>query len=154
MTFPGLSGLELQQQPAERTDMPIIFITGHGDVPMTVQAMKAGAVEFLSKPFTNDVLLDAVGRVGLEAISLQPPVQLRPRQSEATRSFRFIPIGLVQDALDHALFDGAQISRRWQRLHLRPKRQVPAFDREPHTHKRQPVPRRTGRFPQQILDPG
>ena len=61
VTLPGLSGLELQQQLAERTDMPIIFITGHGDVPMTVQAMKAGAVEFLTKPFTNDVLLDAIG---------------------------------------------------------------------------------------------
>ena len=61
LTLPGLSGLELQQQLAGRTDMPIIFITGHGDVPMTVQAMKAGAVEFLTKPFTNDVLLDAIG---------------------------------------------------------------------------------------------
>ena len=61
VTLPGLSGLELQQQLAERTDMPIIFITGHGDVPMTVKAMKAGAVEFLTKPFTNDVLLDAIG---------------------------------------------------------------------------------------------
>jgi len=60
VTLPGLSGLELQKQLAERTDMPIIFITGHGDVPMTVQAMKAGAVEFLTKPFTNDVLLDAI----------------------------------------------------------------------------------------------
>ena len=60
VTLPGLSGLELQQQLADRTDMPIIFITGHGDVPMTVQAMKAGAVEFLTKPFTNDVLLDAI----------------------------------------------------------------------------------------------
>ena len=61
VTLPGLSGLELQQQLAGRTDMPIIFITGHGDVPMTVRAMKAGAVEFLTKPFTNDVLLDAIG---------------------------------------------------------------------------------------------
>src|SRR5256886_6504711 len=61
VSLPGLSGLELQQQLAERTDMPIIFITGHGDVPMSVQAMKAGAVEFLTKPFTNDVLLDAIG---------------------------------------------------------------------------------------------
>src|SRR5882672_463533 len=56
VTLPGLNGLELQQQLTERTDMPIIFITGHGDVPMTVQAMKAGAVEFLTKPFTNEVL--------------------------------------------------------------------------------------------------
>src|SRR5213078_2312860 len=60
VTLPGLSGLELQQQLAGRTDMPIIFITGHGDVPMTVQAMKAGAVEFLTKPFGDDVLLTAV----------------------------------------------------------------------------------------------
>ena len=60
VTLPGLSGLELQKQLAKRTDMPIIFITGHGDVPMTVQAMKAGAVEFLTKPFKIDVLLDAI----------------------------------------------------------------------------------------------
>jgi FixJ family two-component response regulator len=60
VTLPGLNGLELQQQLAERTEMPIIFITGHGDVPMTVQAMKAGAVEFLTKPFKDDVLLDAI----------------------------------------------------------------------------------------------
>ena len=60
VTLPGLSGLELQKQLTERTDMPIIFITGHGDVPMSVQAMKAGAVEFLTKPFKDDVLLDAI----------------------------------------------------------------------------------------------
>jgi FixJ family two-component response regulator len=60
VTLPGLSGLELQEQLAERPDMPIIFITGHGDVPMTVQAMKAGAVEFLTKPFNDAVLLNAI----------------------------------------------------------------------------------------------
>ena len=60
MTLPGLNGLELQQQIGDRTDMPIIFITGYGDVPMTVRAMKAGAVEFLTKPFNDDVLLDAI----------------------------------------------------------------------------------------------
>ena len=59
-TLPGLTGLELQQQLADRIDMPIIFITGHGDVPMSVKAMKAGAVEFLTKPFKDDVLLDAI----------------------------------------------------------------------------------------------
>ena len=59
--LPDQSGLALQQHlAAERTDMPIIFITGHGDVPMSVQAMKAGAVEFLMKPFRADVLLDAI----------------------------------------------------------------------------------------------
>jgi FixJ family two-component response regulator len=60
VTLPGLNGLELQQQLAERTDMPIIFITGYGDVPMSVRAMKAGAIEFLTKPFNDDVLLDAI----------------------------------------------------------------------------------------------
>ena len=59
--LPGLTGLDVQKRvSAERPDMPIIFITGHGDVPMTVQAMKAGAVEFLTKPFGDDVLLTAV----------------------------------------------------------------------------------------------
>ncbi len=60
VTLPGLNGLELQAQLAERTEMPIIFITGHGDVPMSVQAMKAGAAEFLTKPFKDDVLLEAI----------------------------------------------------------------------------------------------
>jgi FixJ family two-component response regulator len=59
--LPGLSGLELQQRlAAADRDMPIIFITGYGDIPMTVQAMKAGAVEFLTKPFRDQELLDAV----------------------------------------------------------------------------------------------
>ena len=60
VTLPGLNGLELQQQLVERTEMPIIFITGHGDVPMSVRAMKAGAVEFLTKPFDDQLLLDAI----------------------------------------------------------------------------------------------
>lgn len=61
ISLPGLNGLDLQKRVAvERTDMPIIFITGHGDVPMTVQAMKAGAVEFLTKPFSDEVLLSAI----------------------------------------------------------------------------------------------
>ena len=61
ISLPDLNGLELQKLIAsERTDMPIIFITGHGDVPMTVQAMKGGAVEFLTKPFDDDVLLSAI----------------------------------------------------------------------------------------------
>ena len=60
VTLPGLNGLELQRRLADRPEMPIIFITGYGDVPMSVQAMKAGAVEFLTKPFKDDVLLDAV----------------------------------------------------------------------------------------------
>jgi FixJ family two-component response regulator len=61
VTLPDLNGLDLQKRVAvDRTDMPIIFITGYGDVPMTVQAMKAGAVEFLTKPFGDDALLSAI----------------------------------------------------------------------------------------------
>ena len=61
VSLPGLNGLELQRRiAANRTDMPIIFITGHGDVPMSVQAMKAGAVEFLTKPFGDGVMLGAI----------------------------------------------------------------------------------------------
>ena len=60
VTLPDLSGLDVQKRVIDRTDMPIIFITGYGDVPMTVQAKKAGAVEFLTKPFSADVLLSAI----------------------------------------------------------------------------------------------
>jgi FixJ family two-component response regulator len=60
VSLPDLNGLDLQKRLADRADMPIIFITGYGDVPMTVQAMKAGAAEFLTKPFGDEALLSAV----------------------------------------------------------------------------------------------
>ncbi|HEX3400220.1 MAG TPA: response regulator [Acetobacteraceae bacterium] len=61
VNLPDLNGLDLQKHvAADRMDLPIIFITGYGDVPMTVQAMKAGAVEFLTKPFGDEVLLSAI----------------------------------------------------------------------------------------------
>jgi FixJ family two-component response regulator len=60
VSLPDLNGLELQKRIADRPDLPIIFITGRGDIPMTVQAMKAGAVEFLTKPFGPEVLLSAI----------------------------------------------------------------------------------------------
>jgi FixJ family two-component response regulator len=61
VNLPDLSGLDLQKRVAtDRLNMPIIFITGYGDVPMTVQAMKAGAVEFLTKPFSDEVLLEGI----------------------------------------------------------------------------------------------
>jgi FixJ family two-component response regulator len=78
VTLPGLNGLELQQRLAQRTDMPIIFITGHGDVPMSVQAMKAGAVEFLTKPFKDDVLLNAIrGALERSRAALRLDAELR-----------------------------------------------------------------------------
>jgi RNA polymerase sigma factor (sigma-70 family) len=59
--LPDLNGLDLQQRiAADRSDMPVIFITGYGDIPMTVKAMKAGALEFLTKPYQTEVLLSAI----------------------------------------------------------------------------------------------
>jgi len=60
LTLPNLTGLDLQRRVSDRGDMPIIFITSYGDVPTTVRAMKAGAVEFLTKPFSDEVLLSAI----------------------------------------------------------------------------------------------
>jgi FixJ family two-component response regulator len=79
VTLPNLNGLDLQKRVAvDRADMPIIFITGHGDIPITVQAMKAGAVEFLTKPFGDEVLLSAI-RQALERsrIALDHEMQIR-----------------------------------------------------------------------------
>jgi FixJ family two-component response regulator len=60
VSLPDLNGLDLQKRVVDRSDMPIIFITGHGDIPMSVRAMKAGAVEFLTKPFGDEALLSAI----------------------------------------------------------------------------------------------
>jgi FixJ family two-component response regulator len=60
VSLPDINGIDLQRLIADRAELPIIFITGHGDVPMAVHAIKAGAVEFLTKPFVGDVLLSAV----------------------------------------------------------------------------------------------
>src|ERR1051325_4387035 len=79
VSLPGLDGLELQKRiAAERVDMPIIFITGYGDVAKTVQAMKRGAVEFLTKPFNDEVLLTAI-RQALERshLSLTQEAEMR-----------------------------------------------------------------------------
>jgi FixJ family two-component response regulator len=81
VTLPGLNGLELQKQLADRADMPIIFITGHGDVPMSVQAMKAGAVEFLTKPIKDDLLLEAIrGAIERSRVALRTDSEMRVLQ--------------------------------------------------------------------------
>src|SRR5262245_60835216 len=78
VSLPDLNGLELQKLiGTDRTEMPIIFITGHGDVPMTVQAMKAGAVEFLTKPFDDEVLLTAIRHaIKRSALELEDQAQI------------------------------------------------------------------------------
>lgn len=79
VSLPGLTGLELQQQLAQRPEVPIIFITGHGTVPMTVQAMKAGAVEFLTKPFSDDDLLSAIrGAIERSRSALRREAEVQP----------------------------------------------------------------------------
>jgi len=105
LSLPGLNGLELQRRiAAERTDMPIIFITGHGDVPSTVQAMKAGATEFLTKPFSEDALLSAI-RQALErsrdALSSEAEMQsLRKRYDSLTLRERQVMALVVSGLLN------------------------------------------------------
>ena len=91
--LPGLSGLDLQRELAgAQITMPIIFITGHGDIPMTVQAMKAGAVEFLTKPFRDQELLDAIAQaIGRDRVERQQRADLaavRQRYDMLTRRER------------------------------------------------------------------
>jgi len=82
VSLPGLDGLELQRQLADRNDVPIVFITGHGDVPMSVRAMKAGAVEFLTKPFKDDILMHAVqGAIERSRVALRLEGEMRALRS-------------------------------------------------------------------------
>ena len=103
VSLPGLNGLDLQKRVAvERPAMPIIFITGYGDVPTTVKAMKAGAVEFLTKPFSDDVLLSAI-RNAIErsktALGHEAEMQaLRDRYESLTRREREV-MALVASGL-------------------------------------------------------
>lgn len=100
VNLPGLNGLDLQAAIAgDRGDMPIIFITGFGDIPMSVRAMKAGAAEFLTKPFGEDVMLDAI-RAALErsqaAVGDQAALQaLRDRYADLSPRERQVMAGVV-----------------------------------------------------------
>jgi len=105
VSLPGLNGLDLQRLVAgDRRDMPIIFITGYGDVPMTVRAMKAGAVEFLTKPFNDDVLLSAI-RSALEssrvALSFEAEMRvLRDRYASLSQRERQVMALVVSGLLN------------------------------------------------------
>lgn len=103
ISMPGLSGLELQRLIGdERADMPIIFVTGHGDIPMSVQAMKAGAVEFLTKPIDDEALLAAIrhalDRSRMAQVDVAETQVLQDRYSTLTPREREI-MGLVVSGL-------------------------------------------------------
>lgn len=105
VSLPGVNGLELQKLIAtDRAEMPIIFITGHGDIPMSVQAMKAGAVEFLTKPIDDEALLTAIrhgierSRVALESDASNE--KLRSRYESLTPREREIMLLVVSGLLN------------------------------------------------------
>jgi FixJ family two-component response regulator len=105
VALPDLNGLDLQKRvAADRIDMPIIFITGYGDVPMTVQAMKAGAAEFLTKPFGDDVLLSAIKHAierSHAALRHEAEIQeLRDRHASLTRREREVMALVVSGLLN------------------------------------------------------
>ena len=102
VSLPDLNGLELQQRLDDRRELPIVFITGHGDIPMSVRAMKAGATEFLTKPFQDDALLDAVrGGIQRSTAALSRETELKTlRESYAALSRREREVmGLVVSGL-------------------------------------------------------
>jgi FixJ family two-component response regulator len=104
VSLPDLNGLDLQQRIVDWTDMPIIFITGYGDVPTSVQAMKAGAAEFLTKPFNDDVLLSAISQaIERSRIKLAQEAQLhafRNRHASLTPREREIMALVVSGRLN------------------------------------------------------
>ena len=103
--LPGLSGMDLQRELTSVNNLiPIIFITGHGDIPMSVRAMKAGAAEFLTKPFRDEDLLDAIRQaIACDAIALEQRVELgrlRARYDSLTPREREVMALVVQGLLN------------------------------------------------------
>ena len=103
VNLPDLNGLDLQKLVSvERTEMPIIFVTGYGDVPMTVKAMKAGAVEFLTKPFDDDSMIAAIAQAQAQVLAHA----LAPALS------RVLAEGSTAAAVGHASADASDDARR------------------------------------------
>jgi FixJ family two-component response regulator len=120
--LPGLSGLDFQQELArEDISIPVIFITGHGDIPMSVRAMKAGAVEFLTKPLRDQDLLDAIqaalrhDRARLE--DERKVADLRNRHDSLTAREREVMALLVSGRVNKQIAAEAEISEVTVRLH-------------------------------------
>jgi FixJ family two-component response regulator len=120
--MPGKSGLEFQRDlAAAGSALPIVFITGHGDIPMTVQAMKAGAIEFLTKPFRDQDLLDAVN-VGLARDRARRENEeslnaLRARFEELTPRERAILVEVVQGRLNKQIAGDMGITETTVKVH-------------------------------------
>ena len=120
--LPGASGFELQKQlVAANVDTPIIFITGHGDIPMSVRAMKAGAIEFLSKPFREQELLDAV-RQGIErdralAVQRRARAQIHERFASLTDREKEIMTLLARGRVSKQIAGQLDVSEVTVRVH-------------------------------------
>ena len=120
--LPGLSGLDFQQELArENITIPVIFITGHGDIPMSVRAMKAGAVEFLTKPLRDQELLDAIqAALRRDRARVQDERQvadLRTRHEELTARERQVMALLVAGRVNKQIAAEIAISEVTVRLH-------------------------------------
>jgi FixJ family two-component response regulator len=130
--LPGLSGLDLQRELAEAgVHIPIIFVTGHGDIPMSVQAMKAGAVEFLTKPFRDQVLLDAIRQaIGRDQLARRQHARnldfrrryesLGPREREV---FKCVVSGMLNKQIADEL-GATERTIKFHRGHIMQKMQV------------------------------
>lgn len=121
VSLPGLNGLELQKRMAERTDMPIIFLTGHGDIPMSVGAMKAGAVEFLTKPFNPEVLLTAIRhaleRSRMALVQEAETRELRKRYASLSRRERNVMAWVVAGLLNKQVAGELDIAESTVKAH-------------------------------------
>ena len=113
--LPGLNGLELQERLArDDGDIPIVFITGHGDVPMGVRAMKAGAVDFLPKPFEDEALLEAIGRAIERDRQIRP---IRARLESLTHREREVFALVVRGLLNKQVAGHLGITEKTVKVH-------------------------------------
>jgi FixJ family two-component response regulator len=112
--MPGLSGLDLQRELTRTAQLiPIIFISGHGDIPMAVEAMKAGAFEFLAKPFRDEDILDAIGQ------ALERDQAARARRAELTRiRSRYAQLTVRQREIAEKIVEGRLNKQIAAELHL------------------------------------